>query len=429
MTAVLLALILVAGLCYGLPIGFALVGFAVIWVTFVAGIPATLVSHTMVTGLDSWSFLAIPFFVLMGEIMVASGITRRMVDFAISLISPVRGALAQASIISGIFLAGVSGSATADAAALGSTLIPAMKQKRYDAGFAAAIIGSAAIIGAILPPSIPLVVYGSLANVSIGRLFLAGIIPGLLMGLYLILATAIIVRRQQVAAGTPWDRTAVRRTFLSAAPSFAVPIVVILGLVFGIVTPTESAVIAVFVATLLGLLVYRQLTLRGIIHSSRETIILMGSVMVVVAASAVLGKIGALDGLGERVVGQMLEWSGGETWLLLLYLNIILLVLGIAIEPLPLIILLTPIIAGPFAAAGIDPVQLGIIVTFNLVLGMITPPVGTVMFIVMGIARVSMWQFTKAILPFFAALIVVLGMVTYIPQVTLWLPNLLLPVE
>lgn len=411
----------------GLPIAYGLILASLIVLVFVSPIPLTIVPHTIINSIDNWSLLAVPLYILMGELMVASGITRRLIDFAMSLVSPIRGALAHAAVISGIFLSGVSGSATADAAALGSTLIPAMKKQGYSGGFSANVIGAAAIIGPIIPPSIPMVVYGSLANVSIGRLFLAGIVPGLLMGVFIMIASYIVVKRRGVGATAPFVWRRVTQSFLSAVPAFSVPIIVLLGLVAGVFTATESGVAAVAAAILIGFLFYRELSPGGVIASGRETIVAVGTVLFVIAASAIFGKIMALDNVGELLVQKLLDFAGGERWLLLLYLNVLLLLLGIFIEPLPILILVTPILVKPLAAIGVDPVQLGVIVILNLMIGVITAPVGTVMFIVMAIAKISMREFIRESWPFMAALLTALALVTYVPAATLWLPDLLLP--
>ncbi|MFC7398343.1 TRAP transporter large permease [Chelatococcus sp. GCM10030263] len=426
MTVLGMSVLLTLLMLIGLPIAFGLILAALIVLLFISPIPLTIVPHTIVNSVDNWSLLAVPLYILMGELMVAAGITRRLIDFALSLVGSFRGALAHASVLSGIFLSGVSGSATADAAALGSTLIPAMKDKGYGGGFAANIVGAAAIIGPIIPPSIPMVVYGSLANVSIGRLFLAGIVPGLLMGLTLMATSFFVARRRGLGQTSPFSWPVVRTNFLSAGPAFIVPFVVVLGLVAGVFTATESGVIAVAAAILIGKLIYRELTLKGIVAASQETIVSVGAVLIVIAASAIFGKIMALDNVGELLVMKLLELAGGQPWLLLLYLNILLLLLGIFIEPLPILILITPILAEPLANLGIDPVQLGVVVILNLMIGMITAPVGTVMFIVMAIAKVSMREFVRESWPFMGALVFALIVITYVPAVTLWLPNLLM---
>ena len=418
--------LLFAALFIGFPIAVALIGVTWIYAA-IKGVPLSVVAHATLNSLDSWSLLAVPLYILMGEVMTRGGITQRLTDLALSVVGQVKGGLAYAATVAGVLLAGISGSATADAAALGSTLIPAMRDKGYSAGFAASVVSAAALMGAVIPPSIPMVIYASLTGVSVGRMFLGGVVPGLLMAVGIAVAIYLTVRRRGYGGYQAFSLANVRRTSFIAIPAISVPAIVVLGLALGYLTSTESGAIAVVVAILIGALFYRELSLRGFLEAGNNTIYMTGAAMFLAAASAGVGKILALENAGMQLSAFLIAISSGEVWLLLLYLNIFLLIVGIFMEPLPMIILLSPILTPVYMQLGIDPVHFGVVMILNLLIGMVTPPVGVVMFIVMSIARIGMREFMMEGWPFFLALVGVLMLITYVPGLVLWLPNLLIP--
>ena len=268
----------------GIPIAVALI--AVTWVYAAAkGVPLSVVAHATLNSLDSWSLLAVPLYILMGELMTRGGITQRLTDLALSVVGHIKGGLAYAATVAGVLLAGISGSATADAAALGATLIPAMRSKGYSAGFAAAVVSSAALMGAVIPPSIPMVIYASLSGVSVGRMFLGGVIPGVLMAAGIALAILVTVRRRGYGGAQAFSLAAVGRTGSAALPAIGVPAIVVLGLALGYLTSTESGAIAVVVAIVIGVLFYRELNLRAFIAAGNNTIYTTGAAMFLAAAS------------------------------------------------------------------------------------------------------------------------------------------------
>ena len=315
--------------------------------------------------------------------------------------------------------------AAADAAGTGSVLIPAMVRSGYSRAFSAALTAAASTIGPIIPPSIPFVVFGVLASVSIGRLFLGGAIPGVLMGLYLMVAVYLIAKRRGYARGKPPTGAEVKTAVWEAIPALLLPVIIIWGIVGGVVTPTEAAVLAVLYALFLGLFVYRELDWRALHRIFGEAALTTASVMFIVAAAALLAWVLTREQAGPALVRLVLSIST-DPYIVLLVLNIILLILGCFLETLSLMILLVPVLMPLIKALGIDPVHFGVMFTLNLMIGLITPPVGMSMFIACRIAGIQITEFAREVWPFVAALVLVLLVVTYFPSVVLFLPNLLM---
>jgi C4-dicarboxylate transporter, DctM subunit len=376
------------------------------------------VAVAMYNGATNFPLLAIPLFILSGAIMNASGISRRLIAFATSVLGFVRGGLSMVSIGTSLFFAEISGSAVADVAALGSILIPAMKSRGYPTPFAAAVMSSAATLAVIIPPSIPMVLYAVIADTSVVQLFVAGIVPGLLGGLALMLVAYWFAVRYDFPVEARFRLSEVWRTFKEAAWAFVLP-VVILGTIFGgIVTATEGAAIAVLAALVIGLLVYRELDLAQLREAMIEGAVQTAVVMLLVATSAVVGVY-----LSEVQAPQQLAATiGGLThnkWLILALLNVLFLFLGLFLHSAAAIILVVPIVMPLVHAVGIDPVHFGLIVTINLGIGQQTPPVASVLMTACAIAKADIWQVTKANLGFVGVLVAVLLLCTYVPAVPL----------
>lgn len=413
---------LIGFLLLNIPIAFALLFTSVIYIFVKGDMPMIVVAQRVVAGTDHYLLLAIPFFFLAAEIMNAGGIMARLVRVSTVLVGHIRGGLAHMSVVSNMLLAGVSGSAVADAAGLGRLQVEMMRQGGYGAAFSAAISGSAATVGPIIPPSIPFVVYGSIAGVSIGSLFLAGVVPGVLMGLFLMGASYWISRRR----GYPLRERAkigeVVVEFLRAIPVLLLPLIILGGILSGVFTPTEAAAVASFYAFALGMFVLRGLSWlelwNVIVRVGRDT----ARLMFIVACGSLYAWILAREGIPQAVAASFLEVSR-QPWIILLMINLLLLVLGCFLEPIVILILVVPILAPLVADIGVDLVHFGVIVTLNLMIGLLTPPVGTIMFIMMSIANLRMEEFVREVLPFLIALIVVLGLVTYVPAVVLTLPQ------
>jgi C4-dicarboxylate transporter DctM subunit len=420
-----MAIIFVVLLAIGAPVAVAMGLTGAIAVTMLDEIPLEVIAQRFVTGVDSFPLLAVPFFILAGALMNTGGTTQRLVRLANVLVGRFTGGLGHVNVVSNMIMAGMSGSAAADAAGTGSVLIPAMARAGYSRPFAAALTAAASTIGPIIPPSIPFVVFGVLASVSIGRLFLGGAIPGLLMGLYLMAAVYIIARRRGYARGAKPTGGEVWTAFRDALPALMLPAIIVWGIAGGVVTPTEASVLAVLYALFLGTVVYRELSWDSTFAIFGEAAMTTATVMFIVAASALLAWVLTREQAGPQLV-RLVTSVSTDPFVILLVLNVILLVLGCFLETLSLMILLVPVLMPLIKTLGIDPVHFGVMFTLNLMIGLITPPVGMSMFITCRIAGIQVAEFAREIWPFVIALVAVLLVVTYFPSVVLFLPNLVM---
>jgi tripartite ATP-independent transporter DctM subunit len=407
------------------PIAFA-IGIATLSFFFMAdGVPLAIFVQKMVVATESYPLLAVPFFVLTGAIMNAAGITRRLLGFADALVGHMTGALAQSCTVLATLLGGLTASSSADAAMLAKTLGPEMVSRGYSAAFAAAITSSAAIITAMIPPGIGLIIYGYLADVSVGRLFVGGVIPGLLIAASLMIVTHRIATRRgytperEKFAG--WREVVSRGR--DALWAIAIPVFIVVGLRYGLFTPTEAGAVAVLVTTAIGALAYDELRLSHWPEILRESVLDTSSVMLLVAAASAFGFYLAWERLPPQLAAWLVTLTDNR-WMLLLLINLLLILLGTAVEGTAALIILTPIFAPVAARFGIDPVQFGIVVVMNLTIAGITPPVGQMMFISCAVLRVPMEVYSIEILPFLGAMFVVLALVTFVPALSLWLPGL-----
>jgi tripartite ATP-independent transporter DctM subunit len=406
------------------PISFAIAISALSFFLVSGEIPYTIFIQKMVTATDSYPLLAIPFFVMAGAIMNAAGITRRLLALAEALAGHLTGALAQMCIILATLLGGLTASSSADAAMLSKTIGAEMVKRHYSAPFAAAVTSCSAIITALIPPGIGLIIYGYLGDVSVGRLFIGGIVPGLLISVALMGVTWLISRqrgykplRTQFAS-----RQELWSTFREAWWAISIPIFIILGIRYGIFTPTEAGAITVVYTLLVGFFAYGDLKLQHVPQLIRETVLDTSSVMLMICAASAFGFYLAW----QRIPPQMAAWLVTLTrdpLILLLLINVLLVILGTAVEGTSALIILTPIFIPVIKKFGIDPVHFGIVMVMNLTIAGVTPPVGQMMFISSQVLRVSMQQYTVAVLPFLGAMIGVLLMTTVWPELTLWLPN------
>lgn len=377
----------------------------------------------MVAGVDVFVLLTIPLFLLAGNLMNAGGITDRIVDASRALVGHIRGGLSLVNVVASMFFGGVSGAATADSSALGTVLIPAMEKEGYEKPYAAALTAVSSVMGPIIPPSITMIVYGVLTRTSIAKLFLAGIVPGLMLGLGLLLYAYFVARKRGYPVTTRAPAGERVRAIGRAAPALFLPFIILGGILSGVFTPTESAAVAVIYALVISMVLYRTLKITEIGTPLGRTVALTSAVMLVVAVAKMVGVVFAYDDIPAQVATALLSVSDNP-FVLLLLINIFLLLLGLFLEPLAAMILSLPVLTPIAIEIGVDPVHFGIIVVLNLVIGLATPPVGICLFIVCGIGKVSLEAVSRAAMPMIGICILVLMLVTYFPDLVLTIPSM-----
>jgi len=401
----------------GAPVAIAM-GLGSMAYLMISDIPATVLILNMVDSLGGITLLAIPFFVLAGEIMNAGGITKRIFSFADHLVGHVRGGLAHVNIVSSLFFAGISGSAVADAAGLGRIEIRAMVDAGYSRPFSAAVTAASSCIGPIIPPSILMVLYGTMTDVSIAGLFLGGLIPGLLLGAFMMVYVWVVAKREQVPPRPRPSLGQIGRSFVANLLPLGTPVVVLAGLVFGIVTPTEAGVLAIVYALAVAT-VHGEIGWRRIGPILEEALITTTQIMFILACSALFGWLVTTEQIPEQLAAWFRE-TGLGTWVFLAGVNVILLFLGTFMSLTSILIIFTPTLLGMALPMGIDPVHLGVVVILNLTVGLITPPLGWCLYIVTEIAEIRFVDTARAVLPFLIPIVLVLLIVTYVPWVVLW---------
>lgn len=419
------AILFVVALVVAVPIAIALLGGALIY--YLANPqPDYLVIQRMVSGVAAFPLLAVPFFVLAGTAMFRGGIARRLLDFADGVVGHMRGGLGQVNVFNSLLMGGMSGSANADAAVDARVLVPVMVKKGYGRDFSSALSAATGVIAPIIPPGIGLILYGLLTQVSVGRLFVAGIIPGLLLAVALMIVVRIIAGRRGYGSARThrmrWGE--LRKLAQEALWALMMPVLLIVGLRVGVFTPTELGAIAAAYALFVGVVVYREIRLRDIGRVLREAALTTSVVMLIVASAAALSAVITLERLPQQMVDGLLSLSS-EPFVILLIINLGLILLGSVLESTALLVMLAPILAPVAVSLGVDPVQFGVVVVLNLTIGAVTPPVGTVMYTVCSITGSTVEGFTREVMSFLLALLVVLLLITYVPAFTLVLPRLI----
>jgi len=407
------------------PAIYAAMGLAGFAFLFLAGVPGIVIPQKVAMAANSFPLLAAPLFILMGNLMNASGISVRIFEFAKAIVGWMRGGLAQANIVGSVIFAGMSGSAVADAAGLGTVEIEAMKREGFAPETAAAVTAASATIGPIIPPSLPMIVYGVAAETSIGALFLAGVIPGLLMAGALMLMVRHLAIREDMPRHPFEGAGALWRAFRRAFWALMAPVVLFGGLFSGIFTPTEAAAVAVVYALVLGVFVYRDFRIADLPKVILDTVETTGVVMALVMTASLLGYCISVSRLPQEFGG----WLTGLTQNPLVYLlivNVLLLVVGCFMEALAAMLVLIPILVPVAAKLGIDPVQFGLVFVLNLMIGTITPPVGVVLYVTAKVANVPFERTARAVLPYLVPLLAVLALITVWPALTTFLPSVLL---
>ena len=409
----------------GVPIAFSIAAVSCIYIVL-ADLPLLVVGQRMVAGADSFPLLAAPLFMLAGIVMSSGGIMPRLLRLSDALVGHITGGLAQVNVIASLFMAGMSGSATADASGQGSVMIPAMKKSGYSAGLSAAVTAASSVIGPIFPPSVPFVIYGALAQVSIGHLFIGAMLPGIVMTVCLMAATWLICRRAGYRTRERFSGRELLDSIRGSALDLFLPLIVIGGILGGIFTPIEAAAVAAVYALLVEVVIFRDIPVKRLPGILLEAARLTGMIMFVIAVSNLFGWILVREGAGRLLVDFFLSISS-DPYVLRVLLVVMLLILGFFIETIVLIILMIPILASLVPHLGMDPIHLGVTVVLAIMIGLITPPVGLCMFIVNAIAGISVAEYTRAIMPFFIALVISALLVALIPPITTWLPSVLMP--
>jgi len=457
-----LFLILMAG---GVPVAIAMAGASLIYILWTGTLPPFVVIHRMVNGIDSFPLLAVPFFILAGNLMNNAGITNRIFDMAMALVGWLKGGLGHVNVVASIIFSGMSGTAIADAAGLGTIEIKAMEDNGYPTEFAVGVTAASATLGPIIPPSLPIVIYAMMANTSVGGMFLGGIVPGLMIAFLIMITVTYFAWRNGwggdtkfalgrfgkalleilIVVGWPlalWGlvhlgfppRTTVfvglillfladwRFRFVAVLPMMT-PILLIGGMTVGLFTPTEGAIAACLWAMILGLFWYRSLSFKMFVKVCLDTVETTSVVMLIVAASSIFSWMLTATG----VTADIASWILGVTetpWKFLLLANVLMLFVGCFLEPVAAITILVPILLPITAELGIDPMHFGLVMVLNLMIGLLTPPVGLVLFIMARISKLSIERTMVAILPWFIPLLLSLGVITYVPQLVLWLPSM-----
>ena len=409
---------LLGAMALGMPIAFALLVCGVALMLLQGGVDTTILSQKLVEGTDSFPLLAIPFFMLAGELMNAGGISKRIVNFALAWVGHVRGGLGLVAIFAAVVMAAISGSAAADTAALGALLIPMMRQAGYNVPRAAGLMAAGGIIAPVIPPSIGMIVFGVIANVSIGKLFLAGIVPGLLMGVSLVIAWMLVVHKDKVQSLPRMPMAERMRIALDGIWALLMPAGIIGGLKFGVFTPTEAGVAACVYSWLVGVFVYRELpwrdTLALLITAAKST----ATVIFMIAAALVSAWLITTSEVPEQVA-SLLQPFVDNPRLLMFVIMVLVVIVGTALDFAPTLLILIPVLMPIVKQAGIDPVYFGVLFIMNNAIGLITPPVGIVLNVVCGVAKISMDELMKGIWPFLLAEVLVLFLLVLFPQLVL----------
>ena len=459
----ILFLILMSG---GLPVAIAMAGASLIYLFFVQSSPPFVVIHRMVSGIDSFPLLAVPFFILAGNLMNNAGITNRIYNYALALVGWLKGGLGHVNVVGSVVFAGMSGTAIADAAGLGTVEIKAMRDHGYSKEFAVGVTAASATLGPIIPPSLPFVIYGMMANVSVGALFLAGILPGIIMALLMMLTVAYFAHKNGWGADIRFDGARVLKALIETAvviiwplalwvmikhwewPAQATvaaalvvlfaadrlfgfqavlpimtPVLLIGGMTTGVFTPTEGAIAACVWAMVLGFFWYRTLHLKMFIKICLDTVETTSTVLFIVAAASIFGWMLTATGVTSAISGWVLGFTK-EPWVFLLLANLLMLFVGCFLEPTAAITILVPILVPICQQLGIDLVHFGLVMVLNLMIGLLHPPMGMVLFVLARVAQLSVERTTMAILPWLVPLLGSLVVITYAPSLVLWLPKL-----
>jgi TRAP-type C4-dicarboxylate transport system permease large subunit len=455
-------------LIIGVPVALSMAVSSLIYVLVDGNMADFAVLHRMIGGVDSFPLLAVPFFILAGNLMNIAGVTNRIYQFAVHAVGWMRGGLGQVNIIGSVIFSGMSGTAIADAAGLGTIEIKAMKDHGYPLDFSVGVTAASATLGPIIPPSLPFVIYGMMANVSIGALFVGGILPGLVMTVMMMMTVAYFARRNKWGADSPFSWPQMFRSGLevavvflaggaiwgiyaitdwplligaffviailtwadwyfkfSAVMALMTPMLLIGGMTAGLFTPTEAAVAACAWALYLGLFRYRTMTFKSVAKATFETVETTASVLFIVSSAAIFGWLLTATKVADVLTNAFLALTD-QRWVFLILVNIMILIVGSFIDTLAAITILVPILMPLLLKFGVDPIHFGVVITLNLMIGLLHPPLGMVLYVLARVARMSVEATTMAILPWLVPLMLALGIITFVPDITLWLPKMIM---
>ncbi|MFB5085952.1 TRAP transporter large permease [Psychrobacillus sp. PGGUH221] len=424
MTVALLFGTLFICLLVGVPIAISLGISALVAIYFGSTLPLGIIAQKTFTSLDSFPLLAIPFFMLAGVLMSKGGVSKRLLDMAAAMVGWIVGGLSLVTVVASMFFAAISGSGPATVAAIGGFMIPEMKKKRYDGGFAAAVSASAGSIGVIIPPSIPFVLYGVIGSVSVGSMFLAGILPGILIGIALMITAYIIAKKRGYTSeknATFSFKDVLKATF-DAKWALLIPVIILGGIYGGFFSPTEAAVVAVVYSLIVGLYVYKELTWKTVYECFREAVVINATTMIIIGLSVSFAYFMTLEQVPNDISTFLTELSTNPI-VILIAINIILLIVGMFIDTISALVILTPILLPIVVAVGIDPIHFGVILVSNLAIGFITPPLGVNLFVASSVGNVKFERIVMAIIPFLFSMIICLIVITFVPSLSLWLPS------
>jgi C4-dicarboxylate transporter, DctM subunit len=410
----------------GTPIVFAL-GVSAALTLYISGVPMSIVSQRIFAGLDSFTIMAIPFFVFAGIIMERGGIAQRIIDFAAALVGWITGSLLMVAVVAGTGLAAISGSGSADTAATSSIMLPEMRRRGYNIDFAAGIMAAAGTLGPVIPPSIMMVVLATISNLSVGGMFLGGIIPGLIMAIGLMVASYFHARRGGDAYkdSEPFTFRRLGRTFVAALPAFVMPVIIVGGIVGGVFTPTEAASIAVVCGLVIAMFVYKELRLGDLPEIILKASAISAAVMMIIATASVFSWLIASQNI-PAMIGSAIRDFSDNPWVFLALVNVLLIIIGMFMESISAILILIPVLMPIAKSFGIDPLHFGVIIIINLSIGMITPPYGITLFVASSIAGRRITQVSQKILMPLSFMLATLILATYVPSVVTFLPNLFL---
>lgn len=409
----------------GVPI-FLSMGLACIIFAIIYKVPLFLMAMSYIRGIDNFAYLAIPFYFLAGDLMNRSGITERLLKFSSALIGHIKGGLSHVNIVASIVFSGVSGSAVADTSAIGSVLIPAMKKEGYHSAYAAAVTTASSTIGPIFPPSIPFVIFGLLASTSIGDLFLGGVVPGLLMGVFLLFSSYFISRRRNYPSSTRAPFKVLIKSFLDAFLALLMPIIIVGGITTGIVTPTEAGVVAVVYAILIGFFVYKGFKMRDLPRIFLGSMLNSGMILIIIATTGLFAYLVADMQAGELLVNFFTAVSS-DKWVTLTLIVAFFLIWGCVLDPITALVVLVPLLIPVVDAVGINVTHFGVVVVLTLMIGNVTPPMGIVLYLGAALANCTFEEVVKEAILFLVALFMVLAICMYLEGVVLWLPHYLSP--